>query len=48
MPIGFTDRMELVCERRGRVRDDAEDFSLSKGWMELPFTEMGRRWQEHV
>lgn len=34
--------MELACERRGRDKDDNEDFSLSKGWMKLTFTEIGR------
>lgn len=42
MSIGCTDSVELECERRGRVKDGTEDLSLSKGSMELTFTERGR------
>lgn len=34
--------------RRGRLKDDTEDFSLSKGWMELTSIEMGILWEEQI
>lgn len=31
--------------KRSNVKNDTQDFSLSKGLMELTFTEMGRLWE---
>lgn len=42
MPIGFTDKMELIWGERSNVKNDTQDLNLSKGLTELTSTEMGR------
>lgn len=32
--------MELEWEKSSKVKNDIQDFSLSKGWMELTFKEI--------